>query len=361
MNEIYNFYAGPAVLYREVLEQAKEEFLDFAGTGMSVLEISHRAKAYDAVVAEAEASLKSLMGLNDDYRVVFLQGGASLQFSMVPMNFLKAGRTADYILTGTWSEKALKEARKIGDAHVAFDGSDTKFSRIPGPSDLHFSDDPVYVHMTTNNTIYGTEFSVIPDVQSAPLVADMSSDMLSKPLPFDKFSLIYAGAQKNLGPAGVTVVVLKKEFLETAQDVNATMLKYSTHVDADSLYNTPPAFSVYLVNLVLRHLKKIGGLTAVAANNEKKAAYIYDVIDGSNGFYKGHAQKDSRSLMNITFTMENADLEKKFVVESEAAGFIGLKGHRSVGGLRASVYNAMPLVGAKALADFMVEFQRKNG
>lgn len=361
MSEIYNFYAGPAVLYREVLEQAKEEFLDFAGTGMSVLEISHRAKAYDAVVAEAEASLKSLMGLNDDYRVVFLQGGASLQFSMVPMNFLKAGRTADYILTGTWSEKALKEARKIGDAHVAFDGSDTKFSRIPGQSDLHFSDDPVYVHMTTNNTIYGTEFSVIPDVQSAPLVADMSSDMLSKPLPFDKFSLIYAGAQKNLGPAGVTVVVLKKEFLETAQDVNATMLKYSTHVDADSLYNTPPAFSVYLVNLVLRHLKKIGGLTAVAANNEKKAAYIYDVIDGSNGFYKGHAQKDSRSLMNITFTMENADLEKKFVVESEAAGFIGLKGHRSVGGLRASVYNAMPLVGAKALADFMVEFQRKNG
>ncbi len=361
MSAIYNFYAGPAVLYREVLEQAKEELLDFAGTGMSVLEISHRAKAYDAVIEEAEANLKSLMGLNDDYRVVFLQGGASLQFSMVPMNFLPPGRTADYILTGTWSQKALQEAKKIGDTHVVFDGSDTKFNRIPNDTELRFSDDPVYVHMTTNNTIYGTEFSALPEVKTAPLIADMSSDILSKPLPFDKFSLIYAGAQKNLGPAGVTVVVLKKDFLARAQEVNATMLKYSTHVEANSLYNTPPAFSVYLVNLVLRHLKKLGGLTVVAANNEKKAALIYDIIDGSDGFYKGHAEKGSRSLMNITFTMGSADLEKQFVAESEAAGLMGLKGHRSVGGLRASVYNAMPLAGAKALADFMVEFQRKNG
>lgn len=361
MRGIYNFYAGPAIIYKEVLEQAKEEFLDFAGTGMSVLEISHRAKAYDAVIAEAEANLLELMGLNDDYRVLFLQGGASLQFSMVPMNFLTAGKTADYILTGSWSQKAMKEAKKIGDTHVVYDGSDMKFRHIPGNDELAFSEDPVYVHMTTNNTIYGTEFAAVPEVKGAPLIADMSSNMLSKPLPFDKFSLIYAGAQKNLGPAGVTIVVIKKDFLAAAQDVNATMLKYSTHADADSLYNTPPAFSVYMVNLVLRHLKSLGGLTAVADNNEKKAAYIYDAIDQSNGFYRGHAEKDSRSLMNITFTMDSADLEKKFVAESEAAGLIGLKGHRSVGGLRASVYNAMPLSGAKALADFMAEFQRKNG
>lgn len=361
MSEIYNFYAGPAVIYKEVLQQAKEELLDFAGTGMSVLEISHRAKAYDAVIAEAEANLKELMGLGDDYRALFLQGGASLQFSMVPMNFLPAGKTADYILTGSWSQKAMKEAKKIGDTHVVYNGNDKKFRHIPVDAELAFSDDPTYVHMTTNNTIYGTEFAAIPVIKGAPLIADMSSDMLSKPLPFDKFSLIYAGAQKNLGPAGVTVVVVKKDFLATAQEVNATMLKYSTHADANSLYNTPPAFSVYMVNLVLRHLKSLGGLTAVADNNGKKAAYIYDVIDQSNGFYKGHAEKDSRSLMNITFTMDSAELEKKFIAESESAGLIGLKGHRSVGGLRASVYNAMPLSGAKALADFMVEFQRKNG
>lgn len=356
----YNFYAGPAVIYEEVLKEAQNEFMNFADTDMSVLTISHRAKAFDAVMQEAEANMKELMGLGDDYRVLFLQGGASLQFSMVPMNFLLEGRTADYILTGSWSEKALKEAKKIGGTHVVYDGSANNYTHIPTANELSFSDDPVYVHMTTNNTIYGTEFNDIPET-NAPLVADMSSDILSKPMAFDKFSLIYAGAQKNLGPSGVTVVVIKKDFLETAQDVNATMLKYSTHESKDSLYNTPPAFSVYMVNLVLRHIKKLGGLSAVEKTNIEKAKYIYDAIDASNGFYKGHADMESRSLMNITFTMADSDLEKKFVAEGEAEGFIGIKGHRSVGGLRASVYNAMPVEGAKALSEFMAEFMRKNG
>lgn len=357
---VYNFYAGPAVIYEEVLKEAQEEFFNFADTGMSVLTISHRAKAFDAVIHEAETNMKELMRLGDDYRVLFLQGGASLQFSMIPMNFLLKNRTADYILTGTWSEKAIKEAKKIGNTHVVYDGKENHFVHVPRAAELKFSADPVYVHMTTNNTIYGTEFDYIPQT-GAPLVADMSSDILSKPMEYDRFSMIYAGAQKNLGPSGVTVVVIKKDFLEMAQDVNATMLKYSTHESKDSLYNTPPAFSVYMVNLVLRHIKKLGGLDAVAKTNAEKAGYIYDAIDASQGFYRGHADKESRSLMNITFTMADEELEKKFVAQGETAGFIGIKGHRSVGGLRASVYNAMPVEGAKALADFMKEFMRKNG
>ena len=360
MSTIYNFYAGPAVIYDEVLARAKEEFLDFADTGMSVLEISHRAKAFDEVVAEAEANMKELMGLGDDYRVLFLQGGASTQFSMLPMNFLPGDGVADYILTGSWSEKAMKEAKKIGGVHAAFEGGENHYRHIPGQEELTFSDAPAYVHMTTNNTIYGTEFHYVPETD-APLVADMSSDILSGPVAFDRFSLIYAGAQKNLGPAGVTVVVLRKSFLEKAGDVPATMLKYATHAEKNSLYNTPPVFSVYMVNLVLRHLKSLGGLPAAAKTNAEKAKYIYDAIDSSDGFYRGHAEKESRSLMNITFTMADADLEKRFVAEAEAEGFIGLKGHRSVGGLRASVYNAMPVAGAGALADFMAEFMRKNG
>lgn len=359
MSQIYNFYAGPAVIYEEVLREAREEWMNFADTGMSVLTVSHRSKAFDAVMVEAEANMKELMGLGDDYRVLFLQGGASTQFSMIPMNFLPEGKTADYILTGSWSEKALKEAKKIGDTHVVYDGSTTNYTHIPRDTEMAFSENSAYVHMTTNNTIYGTEFDAIPKT-AAPLVADMSSDILSRPMDFRRFALIYAGAQKNLGPAGVTAVIIKKDFLDTAVDVPATMLKYSTHADKNSLYNTPPAFSIYMVNLVLRHLKKLG-LENVAANNVKKAKVIYDAIDNSNGFYKGHADKESRSLMNITFTMANADLEKAFVAQGEAAGFIGIKGHRSVGGLRASVYNAMPLAGAEALADFMAEFMRKNG
>ena len=359
MSQIYNFYAGPAIIAKEVLERAKDEFLDFRGTGMSVLEISHRAKAFDDVMVEAEANVKKLLGLGGDYQVLFLQGGASTQFSMIPMNFLLEGRTADYILTGSWSQKALKEAKKIGATHVVFDDSENNFRRVPRQEELQFSENPVYVHMTTNNTIYGTEFHTMPEV-NAPLVADMSSDIMSHPFDATKFDLIYAGAQKNLGPSGVTVVIVKKDFLATAQEVNATMLKYSTHAEKNSLYNTPPCFSVYMVNLVCQWLLEQGGLTEMEKKNQRKAQYIYDAIDNSNGYYIGHAEKDSLSLMNITFTMANSELEKEFVAQGEAQGFIGIKGHRSVGGLRASLYNAMPEEGAKALAEFMADFQAKH-
>ncbi|MEG1868993.1 MAG: phosphoserine transaminase [Clostridiales bacterium] len=359
MSKIYNFYAGPAVIAEEVLKTAQEELLNFNNTGMSVLEISHRAAAFDEVILEAEANILELLNLGDDYQVLFLQGGASLQFSMIPMNFLKEGETADYVLTGSWSEKALKEAKKIGKTHVAFTDSENNYKRVPQDSEIELSQNPKYVHITTNNTIYGTEFRTMPKID-APLIADMSSDIMSHPFDASKFALIYAGAQKNLGPSGVTVVIAKKEFLATAQDVNATMLKYSTHSEKKSLYNTPPCFSIYLVNLVTRWLKAQGGLVEVEKNNLKKAQYIYDAIDNSNGYYIGHADKDSRSLMNITFTMAKTELEKEFVAKAEAEGFIGLKGHRSVGGLRASTYNALPLEGAKELADFMNDFMAKN-
>lgn len=359
MSHIYNFYAGPAILPREVLVAAQEEFLDFQGTGMSVLEISHRAAAFDAVIAEAEKNILQLLHLGDDYQVLFLQGGASLQFSMLPLNFLKPGETADYVLTGSWSEKALKEAQKIGDTHVAFSDQANNYTRVPRNEEIALSSSPAYVHITTNNTIYGTQFREMPQVD-ATLVADMSSDILSRPFDATKFGLIYAGAQKNLGPAGVTIVIINKEFLASAQEVNATMLAYSTQAAKNSLYNTPPCFSVYMVNLVTRWLQAQGGLDAMVQRNEAKAGYIYDVIDGSQGFYRGHADRDSRSLMNITFTLAEPELEKVFIQESEAQGFIGLKGHRSVGGLRASLYNAMPLEGAKELAAFMREFMSKH-
>lgn len=359
MSTIYNFYAGPAVIAKEVLLEAQSELLDFKGTGMSVLEISHRAAAFDEVIKEAEANILEILGLNDEYCVLFLQGGASTQFSMVPMNFLGEGETADYVLTGSWSEKALKEAKKIGNTHVAFTDKENNFKRVPKDEEILLSENPRYVHITTNNTIFGTEFRTMPKID-APLIADMSSDIMSAPFDASKFSMIYAGAQKNLGPSGVTVVIVKKAFLGTAQDVNATMLKYATHADSGSLYNTPPCFSIYMLNLVTRWLKEQGGLTAIGAKNVEKAQYIYDAIDNSQGYYVGHAQKDSRSLMNITFTMANSELEGKFVKEAEAQGFIGLKGHRSVGGLRASVYNAMPMEGAKELAAFMKTFAEKN-
>ncbi|MEG2637935.1 MAG: 3-phosphoserine/phosphohydroxythreonine transaminase, partial [Clostridiales bacterium] len=295
MSKIYNFYAGPAVIAEEVLKTAQEELLNFNNTGMSVLEISHRAAAFDEVILEAEANILELLNLGDDYQVLFLQGGASLQFSMIPMNFLKEGETADYVLTGSWSEKALKEAKKIGKTHVAFTDSENNYKRVPQDSEIELSQNPKYVHITTNNTIYGTEFRTMPKID-APLIADMSSDIMSHPFDASKFAMIYAGAQKNLGPSGVTVVIAKKEFLATAQDVNATMLKYSTHSEKKSLYNTPPCFSIYLVNLVTRWLKAQGGLVEVEKNNLKKAQYIYDAIDNSNGYYIGHADKDSRSL-----------------------------------------------------------------
>ncbi len=358
-NGIYNFYAGPAVLPKEVLAEARDELLNFGGTGMSVLEISHRAKPFEALVEEAEANIKELLSLGEEHRVLFLQGGASLQFSMLPLNFLREGETADYVLTGSWSEKALQEARKIGATHVAASGADGKYREIP--SSFQWSDAPAYVHLTSNNTIFGTQWREFPDIGAIPLCADMSSDIMCRPIPARRFSLIYAGAQKNLGPAGVTIVIAKKEFLAKAAPVPYAMLAYATHAEAASLYNTPPSFSIYLVNLVTRWLKREGGLAAIEQRNIAKAKWIYDAIDGSGGFYRGHAASNSRSLMNITFTIQNAALEKTFNSQAEKEGLIGLKGHRSVGGLRASTYNALPPAAAEALAGFMAEFQKKNG
>ena len=358
--KIYNFNPGPAVLPRPVLEQVQEELLDFNGTGMSILEISHRSKAYEGVHLEAEARLKKILDLGDDYRCLFLQGGASGQFAMIPMNFLTPGRTADYLLTGSWSQKAYKEAARLGNVHIAASAQEDNFNRIPSPEEIKFSPDPVYIHLTSNNTIMGTQWHYFPDCGDVPLMADMSSDILSRPFDAKKFSLIYAGAQKNLGPAGVTVVVIKKSLLEKINENVPIIFNYKTHADKDSLYNTPPVFAIYVVNLVLKWIEENGGLAAMAERNREKAALIYKEIDESDGFYRGHAQKESRSLMNITFRLPSPELEKKFVEESTANGLVGLKGHRSVGGLRASLYNAMTLEGAQTLAAFMREFREQN-
>ena len=360
-DRIFNFNAGPAVLPLEVLQEAQADFLNYKGTGMSITEISHRSKAYEEVNTQAEADTKELLGLGDDYRVLFLQGGASTQFAAIPMNFLPQGATADYILTGSWSEKALKEAQLLGNTHVAATTADGNYKRIPKMEEIKLSEKPAYVHLTSNNTIYGTEWQQFPTFGDAPLIADISSDMLSRPFDATKFAMIYAGAQKNLGPAGVTLVILRQDMIERCPKNIPTMLRYDIHAKKDSLYNTPPAFSVYMVHLVLKWLKKNGGLTAMAERNQAKAKLVYDVIDAAPGFFSGHADKDSRSLMNVTFRLPSEDLEKQFVAEATAAGLGGLKGHRSVGGLRASIYNAMPQAGCQALADFMKEFQRKNG
>lgn len=361
MNDrLYNFYAGPATLPLPVLEEAQRDLLNFHSTGMSVLEISHRAKAYDEIHHEAEARLKKLLDLGDDFRVLFLQGGASTQFAMVPMNFLTPEKKADYIITGAWAKKAMEEAVRYGQVNVAASTKEENFKRLPDQKELKLSPDATYIHLTSNNTIFGTQWQSFPDFGNTPIVADMSSDMLSRPFNAKKFGLIYAGAQKNLGPAGVTVVIIRRDFAETAATDLPTMLKYETHIKSDSLYNTPPVFSIYLLNLVLKWLENLGGLEAMAKKNQEKAALIYQEIDDSAGYYRGHAEAGSRSLMNITFRLPNEDLEKKFVTESTEKGLIGLKGHRSVGGLRASVYNAMPLEGAKALADFMRDFRRNN-
>jgi len=358
---IYNFSAGPATLPLEVLQEAQSELLNFNATGMSILEISHRAKAYEAVNAEAEANMKEILGLGDDYRILFLQGGASTQFAMVPMNLLPPDRTADYIITGQWAEKAAKEAKLFGNVHIAANMAADNFKEIPKFADIKLSDNPAYVHLTSNNTIHGTQWQSFPTFGDIPLIADMSSDILCRPFDASKFSLIYAGAQKNLGPSGVTVVIIRKDLAENSPKNIPTMLRYATHAANNSLYNTPPVFGVYMVNLVLRWIKAKGGLAAMEQHNQTKANVIYNAIDNSGGFYRGHASTDSRSLMNITFRLPSEELEKQFASEATKAGLDGLKGHRSVGGMRASVYNAMSLEGCQALANFMAEFQKKNG
>ncbi|HYE65463.1 MAG TPA: 3-phosphoserine/phosphohydroxythreonine transaminase [Pyrinomonadaceae bacterium] len=357
---IYNFSAGPAVLPLPVLEEAQRDLVSLPGVGMSVLEISHRSKTFDEIIGRAVSSLRELLGLPDNYHVLFLQGGASLQFSMIPMNLLPKGGSADYIITGSWGKKALKEAKRAGAVNVAANMADGNFTRVPAQDELNLDAGAAYVHITTNETIEGVEWKREPEVGDVPLVADASSDILSRPLPVDKYALIYAGAQKNMGPSGVTLVIIRDDLLGRIPEGLHTMLDYRTHVENKSLYNTPNTFGIYIIMLVCEWLKEKGGLAAMLRENEAKAKILYDAIDATD-YYRGHADTDSRSLMNVTFRLPSEELEKKFAQEATAAGLDGLKGHRSVGGIRASIYNAFPREGVEALVSFMKEFERKNG
>lgn len=360
MGSVHNFNAGPAMLPVPVLEQVQAELRDYQGRGMSIMEMSHRSKEYEAINAQAEERFKRLLGVGEGYRVLFVQGGASTQFAMVPMNFLPAGQTADFLMTGLWAEKAYEEAAALGQAHIAASTKEGNYRRVPRQEEIQFSDNSAYVHLTSNETIQGIQFHTIPDVGDRPLVADMSSDILSRPLDAKKFALIYAGAQKNLGPSGVTAVLLRESWLASANKKVPTMLRYNTHVKNNSLYNTPPSFGVYMLNLVLGWIENLGGLSAMAQRNEQKAKFLYDAIDGSNGYYRGHAEPNSRSLMNVTFRLPSEELEKKFVSEAQKAGMVGLAGHRLVGGIRASIYNAIGPESCQALASFMNDFARQN-
>lgn len=367
VKRIYNFSAGPAVLPEEVLLEARESLLSLGEIGMGILEISHRSRPFEAILAEAEENLRQLLQIPAGYKVLFLAGGATTQFSMVPMNLLppasggQATAGADYVVTGVWSQKALAEAERLGPMHVAATGAGENFARIPKNEELRLRDEAVYVHTTSNNTIYGTQWQWEPEVGGRTLACDMSSDFLSRPIDVARYGIIYAGAQKNAGPAGVTVVILREGILGGKRPDLPIMMNYRAHIENGSMYNTPPVFPIYVVHLVLRWLKRQGGLSAMAAHNGRKAQIIYDAIAAAPGFYRGHAASDSRSLMNITFRLPSEALEARFVKEAQAAGMDGLKGHRLVGGLRASVYNAFPIEGAEALAGFMAEFARKNG
>ncbi len=357
---IYNFSAGPAVLPVPVLAQAQREMLSLPGVGMSVMEISHRSQTFDEIIHGAEQGLRDLLGIPDGYHVLFLQGGASLQFSMVPMNLLPAGGSADYVLTGSWGKKALKEAKKVGATNVAADMADSRYTRTPEAHELKLDANAAYVHITTNETIEGVEFKTEPDVGGVPLVADASSDICSHPMDVSKYALIYAGAQKNLGPSGVTVVIIRDDLLARIPDGLHTMLDYRTHAQNKSLYNTPNTWGIYILNLICRWVKEQGGLEGMARENAAKAQLLYDAIDATD-FYRGHAAREARSIMNVTFRLPSEELEKQFAKEATAAGLDGLKGHRSVGGIRASIYNAFPRAGCEALVEFMREFERKNG
>ncbi len=358
---VYNFNAGPALLPPAVLAEAQAELLDYHGTGMSILEMSHRSAEYEAVNTEAQTRLLALLGLDDAYQVLFLQGGASLQFAMVPMNFLPPNAVADYILTGAWAEKAVAEAGVVGEVRIAASTRAGGYRTIPSAAEINVAPHAAYVHLTSNETIHGVQWHQWPDVGDRPLIADMSSDILSRPLEAERFSMIYAGAQKNLGPAGVTVVIARRDFLNSAPDTIPAILRYATHAKAQSLYHTPPSFGVYLLLLTLRWIDAEGGVAALGERNTQKAATLYAAIDQSAGFYLGHAAVPDRSLMNVTFRLAQEADERAFLQEAEAAGFVGLAGHRSVGGIRASIYNAMTIEGATALADFMTNFAQRRG
>ncbi len=358
MERTTNFNAGPAALPLEVLQKAQKEFIDFNESGMSVMELSHRSKEYEAVHQKAKSLLIELMGIPEDYDILFLQGGASLQFSMLPMNFLTPEKTAHFVMTGAWSEKALAEAKLFGNTSVTATSESDNYSYIP-EVDLSDVKDGAYLHITSNNTIFGTQWQEFPN-SPIPLVADMSSDILSRKIDVSKFDVIYGGAQKNLGPSGVTVVVMKKSWLQNENANVPKILKYSTHTKADSLYNTPPTFAIYMLSLVLEWLKENGGIDAAEQRNGQKADVLYKCIDESGGFYKGHAEKDSRSRMNVTFTLRDDELTKTFVQQAKEAKMVGLGGHRSVGGCRASIYNAVTLKDCEKLAAFMKKFQQEN-
>jgi phosphoserine aminotransferase len=360
-DRIHNFSAGPAVLPEPVLRKAQEAIWNVAGSGIGIVEHSHRGKVFDRILDEAERACRELAGIPDNYRVLFLQGGASLQFSMVPMNLLPADRTADFLLTGVWAQKAVKEAKILGcKVHIAASGEATNFDRIPRPDEIHWSANPVYVHLTTNNTIYGTQWRTEPAVPAGvPLVADTSSDMYSRPIDIRKYGLIYAGAQKNLGPSGVVLVIIRDDLIEAGPKTLPTMLQYRTFAAERSLYNTPPTFGIYIMGEVFKWIQGQGGLAAMAQLNEAKARLLYDYIDGSD-FFRGTVQPDSRSLMNVCFRAPTEELEARFVAEATKRGLDGLKGHRSVGGMRASIYNACPRAAVEALVAFMKEFEMAN-
>ena len=359
MARVFNFSAGPAVLPEEVLREAAAEMLDYQGTVMGVMEMSHRSKAYQKIIDTAEEDLRSLMGIPDNYKVLFMQGGASQQFAMVPMNLMKNG-VADYIITGQWAKKAYQEAQMYGKANAIASSADKTFSYIPDCSDLPVSQDADYVYICENNTIYGTKFHTLPNTKGKLLVSDVSSCFLSEPVDVNKYGMLYGGVQKNVGPAGVVIAVIREDLItEDVLPGTPTMLRYKTHADNGSMYNTPPAYGIYICGKVFKWLKAMGGLEAMKAHNEEKAAILYDFLDESDMF-RGTVVKEDRSLMNVPFVTGNAELDAKFVKEAEAAGFVNLKGHRTVGGMRASLYNAMPLAGAQKLVEFMKAFEREN-
>lgn len=361
MARVFNFSAGPSVLPEKVLKTAADEMMDYKGSGQSVMEMSHRSKVYDGIIKECEALLREVMQIPDNYKVLFLQGGASSQFAMVPLNLMTGSGKADFVITGQWANKAYKEAARYGDAHVVASSQDKTYTYIPKLDPSTFTKDADYFHICLNNTIYGTKFTALPETGDVPLVADISSCILSEPIDVSKFGVLYAGAQKNMGPAGLTVVIVREDLIGHARDITPTMFNYQTHADNDSMFNTPPCYAIYICKLVLDWIKNdIGGLTEMKAINEKKAALLYDYLDGSS-LFKGTVVKEDRSLMNIPFVTGDADLDAKFVKEAAAAGFVNLKGHRSVGGMRASIYNAMPTEGVEKLVAFMKEFEKENG
>ncbi len=357
---IYNFSAGPAILPEEVLLEAKENMLSYKGTGMSVMEMSHRSKTFNDIIKNAESDLRSLLDINDNYSILFLQGGATLQFSMIPLNLMPPKNKADYIITGAWAKKAVKEAERVGQVNISASTENENFTRLPKSDEMKFDGETSYVHFTSNNTIVGTEFKTEPEVGNIPLICDASSDILHKKIDVNKYGVIYAGAQKNMGPAGCTLVIIRKDLLERSDDSLHTYLNYNTHAAKDSLYNTPPAYSIYIIGLVYKWLLNMGGLDKIYERNLAKANLLYNFIDQSDGYFKGTVtNKEDRSLMNVTFRMQNEELEKKFINEAQEKGFSGLKGHRSVGGLRASIYNAFPPKGVEDLVEFMKDFKIK--